>query len=130
MFSGNPAKPSDKQISFAQRLADEKGVPLPDGALKDRRQTSKFIDEMIGGSGLSGSIQTDRGDDEPSLKQLTLVTSLCRELSEGIPAHALVDKKSLSNYIDELMDKKNAAPISQSMPPARDQEMPSSNFLN
>ena len=43
---------------------------------------------------------------EPTAKQLGLAARLCRELSEGIPAHALVDKMSLSSYIDQLMSRK------------------------
>lgn len=62
-MTDHPSKPSDKQISFAKRLADEKGIPLPEAAQKDRRATSKFIDEMMGnaGTGMGGSDRCDPG---------------------------------------------------------------------
>ena len=56
-MAGNPSKPSDKQINYAKKLADEKGISLPDAAHTDRRETSKFIDEMLGNTstGMGGS---------------------------------------------------------------------------
>lgn len=55
--------------------------------------------------------ETASGGSEPTVKQLGLVASLCRELSEGIPAHALVDRVSMSSYIDQLMSRKATSSV-------------------
>jgi len=40
-------KPSEKQVSFAEKIAKEKGIDLPKICYTDRREISKFIDENM-----------------------------------------------------------------------------------
>lgn len=47
-MSGRP--PSDKQIAFADKLASENGIDLPDAARTDRQECSSFIEDHIGKS--------------------------------------------------------------------------------
>lgn len=47
--AGRP--PSEKQISFATKLAEENNVPLPDTVKKDMRACSEFIDKMMKSGG-------------------------------------------------------------------------------
>eukprot|EP01051_Picozoa_sp_SAG22_P014318 SAG22_NODE_1718_length_3741_cov_6.422021_3_plen_227_part_00 len=118
VLDSNPSKPSEKQMAFARKLAEEKATALPDEAYVDRRATSRFIDEMMGnvsggsgggGMGSDGGYSPDATGNEPTPKQLGLIASLCRDLQLGVPAHALMDKKGMSSYIDELMAMKGSA---------------------
>lgn len=45
---GNAKPPSDKQIAFAQKLAREKGLRLPEGFQQDWRICRDFIDQALG----------------------------------------------------------------------------------
>lgn len=118
VLDSNPTKPSEKQLTFATKLAEENNVPVPEKALIDRRAMSAFIDEMLGskpgGGGGDGGTSMNGGfmsaengtGSEPSPKQLGLAAILAREMAVGIPASALVDKRGMSSFIDELMEKR------------------------
>ena len=46
-----PRPPSEKQLAFAQKLAEEAGADLPDAVRSDATACSAFIDKHMGKSG-------------------------------------------------------------------------------
>ncbi len=79
--------PTEKQIAFAEKLADKKSANLPEGYLTDADVCRTFIDTMV----------------LPSEKQLTFAKTIADETGVGIPAEAMKDGIKLSRWIDEHM---------------------------
>lgn len=77
--------PSEKQIAFAEKLAEKKGANLPEGYLTDSNVCRAFIDAMV----------------VPSDKQLDFAKKIADEQGVGIPAEAMKDSIKLSKWIDE-----------------------------
>ena len=82
--------PSEKQVRYAQQLAQRSGLALPPDALIDRDRCSAFIDEALGKS-------------EPSARQISFAESLAATKNEALPAEVRGSAKAISEYIDQNM---------------------------
>lgn len=79
--------PSEKQIAFAEKLADKKNANLPEDYLTNAESCRAFIDSMV----------------VPSEKQLNFGKTIAEEKGLTIPPDALKDGAKLSKWIDENM---------------------------
>lgn len=94
---GKMAKPSEKMIAYAERLAKQKGVALPASAAKDGMTMKLWLDthapKREAGAG---------GAYPPSEKQVSYARTLETQSGKKIPDGALADGKALSRWIDDV----------------------------
>ena len=81
---GTPSGPSEKQLSFAEKIAREAGIELPGEARTDPKACSAFIDKHA----------------RPSEKQLSFAEKIAREAGIELPGEARTDPKACSAFID------------------------------
>lgn len=94
--------PSDKQIAFARKLAEERGQAVPLDVETDRRACSEFIDRMLA----APKAGAPSGVRPPSDKQLAFVAKLAAERGIEVPDDAKTDAKACSALIDRLLAEK------------------------
>lgn len=92
-----------KQIAYAQKLADQNGVPLPRSATENSAAVSLFIDRYKATSRMQGS-SSPRDDTYPSDKQLLFAISLARQAKQGLPYTVMAEKNECSTFIDKLLN--------------------------
>lgn len=80
--------PSEKQVQYAQRLAQQLAKPLPEAALQDFDQCSQFIDECLSQA-------------PPSQKQLQFAQQISQDAGIDLPSHSTVSAKAVSDYIND-----------------------------
>jgi len=85
---GYGSEPSEKQVRYAQQLAQRSGLALPQDALLDRERCSAFIEEALGKSA-------------PSARQIAFAESLAATKNEPLPASVRSSAKAISEYIDQ-----------------------------
>lgn len=85
-----PRPPSERQLAFAQQLATQHSVALPDAARADSQQCSAFITQFT------------RPSRAPSDSQLIFAATLARNAGQGLPADVLKDKVACAAFIDSL----------------------------
>ena len=85
-YGASDYEPSEKQVRYAQQLAQRAGVPLPEEALVDRERCSIFIDEALSKCA-------------PSSKQVAFAESLAMAKGEPLPDDARASAKACSEYI-------------------------------
>jgi len=86
-FSSAPRPPSEKQVQYAQRLAQQLGFELPSETLNDMTQCSNFIDEMLSKA-------------PPSERQVAFAKQIATTANIELPEAALQSSKSISQYIE------------------------------
>jgi len=100
---GKLAKPNEKAVAYARKLAEEKGLKLPEAVLKDGMAMRLFLDQHApkreAGAG---------GTYPPSEKQLAFARSLAERTGKEVPEEAVTDAKALSAWIDKA--QKGAPP--------------------
>ena len=92
---GSP--PTEKQLRFAQLLAQERGIPVPGSAMQSKQACSTFIEEsqaLTGGG--PAEIQL------PTEKQLNYARRLADEFRIELPAEALSSRRACSEFIDSV----------------------------
>ena len=87
---GDAVPPTEKQLHFAQLLAQERGIRVPDSALQSKQACSAFIEES----------QTRTADGRPTDKQLNYARRLADEFRLELPAEALSSRRACSAFID------------------------------
>uniref|UniRef100_A0A7S2MDI0 Uncharacterized protein n=1 Tax=Haptolina brevifila TaxID=156173 RepID=A0A7S2MDI0_9EUKA len=88
--------PSEKQLQYAQRLAQRTGLDLPPEALSDKESCSAFIDEALSKS-------------PPSANQVAYAKSLAQSACIELPEQVLRSAKSCSEFIDEIQQSGSTA---------------------
>ena len=79
--------PSEKQVRYAQRLAQQLAKSLPQDALHDSEACSKFIDECL-------------SEAPPSEKQVQFAQTIARDAGIELPAFVTTSSKACSEYIN------------------------------
>ena len=79
--------PSEKQVAFAQRLAQQTAKSLPEAALQDMGACSQFIDECLS--------QTP-----PTERQLAFAQTIARDSGIDLPQQSTLSSKAVSDYIN------------------------------
>lgn len=95
-IGGGGYKPSDKQISFAEKLSKEQNIPLP----VDYKTDGKACKEFIGKNTKSQSTF------EPSDKQIAFAEKLSKDRGTKLPKGYRDDYKICKKYIDKSLKKK------------------------
>lgn len=107
--------PSAAKLAFAQKLAQEAEMELPQAATLDYRACSKFIDDRLAAqkkgqktaarkAGIPAKAAAMLGR-APTEKQVAFLNRLSREQAVTIPAGTLADMAKCSAMIDQLMGK-------------------------
>lgn len=86
--------PSEKQLAFAKRIAEETKSEIPADGLKSAKVLSTWIDSMT-------SKMPARG---PSEKQLAFAKKLAEEKGVDLPTDVSTDGKACSAFIDMMMN--------------------------
>jgi DNA topoisomerase-3 len=97
--AGGSFGPSEKQLAFASRLAEETGTELTTAAKASSKDLSAWID----------AVQAKAGPRRPSDKQLAFARKLAGEKGEDLPAEAHRDAEACSAFIDRMMGKGGGA---------------------
>lgn len=103
--------PSEKALSFAQKIAGEKGIEIPETALSDGKALSKWIDTNKGGSSKGGSGSRGRSnngraggaatsDGRPSSKQVGFAEKIAGRKQIDVPPECYQDRGAMSRWID------------------------------
>mmetsp|Transcript_73872 Transcript_73872/g.135025 ORF Transcript_73872/g.135025 Transcript_73872/m.135025 type:complete len:338 (-) Transcript_73872:14-1027(-) len=87
--------PSEKQLRYAQQLAQQLGKPLPDGASQDADRCSQFIDDCL----------AQRPARPPSARQIAFAQDIARQTGIELPASATTSAKACSDYISANRDR-------------------------
>ena len=90
------ALPTEKQIRFAQKIAQRGGILLPWNVLQNRRDLSNWIDQNAhvlqrGNSALSAL---------PSSKQVQFAERIARRKKLSVPDICFKDRQTMSQWID------------------------------
>ena len=90
------ALPTEKQVRFAQKIAQRGGVLLPWDVLQNRRDLSNWIDQNAhilqrGNSALSAL---------PSSKQVQFAERIARRKKLSVPDICFKDRQTMSQWID------------------------------
>ena len=89
-------EPSEKQIKYAQQLAQRSGLPIPNDALSDRNRCSAFIDEALGRC-------------PPSERQIAFAETLAAAKNEELSVEVRKSAKAVSEYINDNQHLATAA---------------------
>lgn len=98
-FDSGARPPSEKQIQFAQRLAQQTATELPQGVFNNGFECSQFIDEAL-------------SKVPPTDKQIEFARTIAANANIELPDHAIASSKSISAYIEA---NKGLAPMSPGM---------------
>mmetsp|Transcript_4571 Transcript_4571/g.6458 ORF Transcript_4571/g.6458 Transcript_4571/m.6458 type:complete len:266 (-) Transcript_4571:66-863(-) len=85
MFEARP--PSEKQLAYAQRLAQQVGSTIPEDALKDSMQISQFIDDCLTKA-------------KPTERQVAYAQTIARDAGIELPEAATRSSKACSEFIE------------------------------
>lgn len=90
------ALPTEKQVRFAQKIAQRGGILLPWNVLQNRRDLSNWIDQNAhvlqrGNSTLSPL---------PSSKQVQFAERIARRKKMSVPDICFKDRQTMSQWID------------------------------
>lgn len=87
---------SDKQMTFARRIAAQSNLRLPDEIRMDRRAMSAWIEAH------KPRIpeQPSRFSNYPSSKQVAFAERIARIKRRGVPQECFKDKQLMSRWID------------------------------
>ena len=90
------ALPTEKQVRFAQKIAQRGGILLPWNVLQNRRDLSNWIDQNAhvlqrGNSALSAL---------PSSKQVQFAERIARRKKLSVPDICFKDRQTMSQWID------------------------------
>ncbi|KAG8469174.1 hypothetical protein KFE25_007692 [Diacronema lutheri] len=80
--------PTERQLTFAQRLASNAQIELPPDALTSSAAISEFIDSQLA---------------KPSDKMILYAAQLARERRVGLDSAVIADKTACSAFIDSLL---------------------------
>ena len=88
--------PTEKQVRFAQKIAQRGGILLPWNVLQNRRDLSNWIDQNAhllqrGNSALSAL---------PSSKQVQFAERIARRKKLSVPDICFKDRQTMSQWID------------------------------
>lgn len=90
------ALPTEKQIRFAQKIAQRGGILLPWNVLQNRRDLSNWIDQ--------NAHVLQRGNSElsalPSSKQVQFAERIARRKKLSVPDICFKDRQTMSQWID------------------------------
>ena len=100
--------PSEKQLSFAQSLADATKKDIPEAAMTDSKALSAWIDKVK-------ELAPAR---PPSEKQLAFAERLAEEKGVDLPEDVTSDMKACSAFIDAQMGNKSGSSKPSSGKPA------------
>lgn len=84
-FESRP--PSEKQVQYAQRLAQQLAKPLPQEALQEMNACRDFIDECLSQA-------------PPTERQVQYAQTIARDAGIALPDYATRNAKACSEYID------------------------------
>jgi hypothetical protein len=125
---GNTGKapPTEKQISFAQTLAQQRGIPMPSSATKSKRACSTFIEESqaLISSGRPTERQVDLGYDLPTERQLDYARRIAAERGMTLSAAALSSRKACSDWIDRVPPSPKQVQFAKAIAERRGLELP------
>lgn len=107
-----PMKPTTKMIEFAQRLAKEKGIALPDGAKADAKVCRAFFERHAPKNAHPNPPGT--GPREPTEKQIALIRRLAGERRLEAPSDVFADAGKASAWIDQQLAAGRAKPVAGS----------------
>ena len=110
--AAGPRPPSEAQLRFAQKIAGERGVTIPDDVLKESRKVSEWIEKNKAGGGGGGGAggQSSGGSavapGAPSPKQIEWAERIASQKGIELPSYARADRTAISKWIDA--NKKSA----------------------
>ena len=84
---GGPREPSEKQVRYAQRLAQQLAIPLPQDALIDFDACRSFIDDALTRT-------------PASTKQIEFAEYIARTTGIELPPSATASSKAISEFIE------------------------------
>jgi len=105
---GGIQKPTKGMTAMAEKVAKEKGIPLPKGAKSDGTICKAFLDEHLGGQ----PARPD-GDVTPTEKQLKFAREISSVLKVPVPEGAVNNYRELSKWIDTHRKKMPKKPPSE-----------------
>eukprot|EP00929_Paragymnodinium_shiwhaense_P060123 TRINITY_DN3005_c0_g1_i1.p1 TRINITY_DN3005_c0_g1~~TRINITY_DN3005_c0_g1_i1.p1 ORF type:complete len:413 (+),score=109.96 TRINITY_DN3005_c0_g1_i1:117-1241(+) len=103
--SGSAGGPSEKQLAFAETLAERAGVELSEALRSDRRGLSNFIDEQLK---VLGPL-----DSKPSEKSVAYASRLAEHNGVELPPAVLESQRACSNFIDTHKTESGTMPPSE-----------------
>ena len=121
--TGN-APPTEKQLSYAQTLAQQQGIPMPKSATQSKQECSTFIDELqaLRSSGRPTERQGDY--DMPSERQLEYARRIAAERGLTLSATALSSRKACSDWIDSVPPSQKQVQFAKAIAERRGVELP------
>lgn len=87
--------PTEKQISYALKIASLKVMGIPDEVLTNRFMLSRWIDAN------KSPTSTGRFSNYPSSKQVSLAERIARLKRSFVPHECFRDRKRMSRWIDD-----------------------------
>lgn len=91
-----PTKPSEKQIAYAEKLANEQGIEIPKEVYEDCKECSAFIEKL----------NKTKAPTPPSEKQIKLAEDLASKNNLELPKGYKDDYKVCSTFIDKCFKSK------------------------
>ena len=88
--------PTEKQVRFAQKIAQRGGILLPWNVLQNRRDLSNWIDQNAHVLQRSNSALSAL----PSSKQVQFAERIARRKKLSVPDICFKDKQTISQWID------------------------------
>ncbi len=110
---GKSGKPTEKMAAFAKRVAEQKNIKLPRGALTDSQKCREFLDEHAGPRPITGEGGQRPAGGAPSEKQLAFAHSLAERTGIALPEDATANSQALSAWIDKAKAKAPPRPPSE-----------------
>ena len=88
--------PTDRQLAYARRIADDAGIKVPGAVQQDRSTLSEWIRVNAGRRRMPRVEERDR----PSSKQVAYAERIARSRRREIPAECYRSRALLSRWID------------------------------
>ena len=111
MQDGVSSGPTQKQLRFAETLAGQRGMQVPEDAMASKQACSAFIERMIESSkGALNAAPADGREDiassqearAPTEKQLQYARRLAGDLGLALPADAVTSMRACGEFIDKV----------------------------
>ena len=93
--------PSQKQIEFAQKIANDLSIALPDGYQEDLNICKEFIDKNL--KTLNSKTLQNKA---PTSKQIAFAEKLAQEKNLELPKDYKDSLETCKNFIDKAMKQK------------------------
>lgn len=93
---------SEKQLNFAQKVADSLGSEIPREVLNDKMELSKWIDSSLD---MLPKDQEGKAIFKPSLKQIAFAERISQDAGVDIPIPCYKSSSEMARFIDTYQSK-------------------------